>query len=98
MSHLTTGQQLYLARCLAKRHGLFVVVKTRTDPKSSHTDYFLYREHEHARPSLVGKRESAAALLALTEINTGAKATWPTPSPSQRHTPTHQEAAHANHP
>ena len=89
---LTTGQQLYLARGLAKRHGLFVVTKSRSDASGARTDYFLYREHQHARPTLVGKRESAAALLALTEINTGCKAAWPTPS--QRPSPlTH--GAHA---
>lgn len=64
---LTTNQQPYLARRLAKAHGLFVVVKTHTFGSDRRTDYILYRELSHARPTPIGKRESAAALLALVE-------------------------------
>lgn len=75
---LTSKQQIYLARRLAKAHGLFVVVKTHrvgTDG-STRTDYILYRELSHARPTAVGKRQSAAALLALVEKVTDCPASW----------------------
>ena len=74
---LTTNQQPYLARRLAKAHGLFVVVKTHTFGSDRRTDYILYRELSHARPTPIGKRESAAALLALVEKVTDCPASWP---------------------
>lgn len=94
---LTSNQQLYLARRLAKAHGLFVVVKTHTFGSDRRTDYILYRELSHARPTPIGKRESAAALLALVEKVTDCPASWPsgankTAAPITTHN-THQEAA-----
>jgi hypothetical protein len=86
---LTTNQHIYLARRLAKAHGLFVVSKPIGANKPN---YLLYRELPHHRPALIGQRSSAAALLALVEKVTDCPASWPS-STNKTPTPTHMETA-----